>query len=216
VNGSLMFSDLLIPGVCAGVDEVGRGPLAGPVYAAAVIIEPIHIPDGLTDSKKHTARQREALAREVRSRAAAWALGAASVAEIDELNILRASHLAMQRAVAGLDIRPELILVDGNLLPKFTQPALAVVRGDGRVPAISAASVVAKVARDEQMAQLAQQYPGYGFDRHMGYPTRAHLTALQALGPTPEHRRSFAPVRRCLETGLSAQTKTVPAGAPKN
>jgi ribonuclease HII len=190
-----VFADLLMPGLCAGVDEVGRGPLAGPVYAAAVIMPAALIPIGLTDSKKLSPRRRELLSVQIRDQALAWALGSASVAEIDELNILRASHLAMQRAVAGLAVVPELVLVDGNLLPHFTMPAVAVVKGDSRVPVISAASVIAKVARDAEMAKLARLYPDYGFEKHMGYPTRVHLAALAALGPTPEHRRSFAPVR---------------------
>jgi len=194
---------MLASGLCAGVDEAGRGPLAGPVYAAAVIIPLERIPPGLTDSKKLSARRRETLSEQIRQSAHSWALGVASVAEIDELNILRASHLAMQRAVAGLLARPELVLVDGNLLPALPVPALAVIRGDARVPVISAASVLAKVARDAEMAKLAERYPGYGFERHRGYPTRAHLVALDALGPTPEHRRSFAPVRARLDTGVT-------------
>jgi len=173
------------------------------VYAAAVIIPLERIPPGLTDSKKLSARRRETLSEQIRQSAHSWALGVASVAEIDELNILRASHLAMQRAVAGLLARPELVLVDGNLLPALPVPALAVIRGDARVPVISAASVLAKVARDAEMAKLAERYPGYGFERHRGYPTRAHLVALDALGPTPEHRRSFAPVRARLDTGVT-------------
>jgi len=194
-----VFSDLMFPLVTAGVDEVGRGPLAGPVYAAAVVIAPDRIPTGLTDSKKLSARQRQSLAVQIRSVATAWAVASASVIEIDELNILRASHLAMQRAVAGLGLEPDLLLIDGNLLPVFSLPALAIIKGDRRIASISAASVLAKVARDAEMEKLAQTYPGYGFERHMGYPTPAHKAALQQLGPTPEHRRSFAPVRQQIE-----------------
>jgi len=194
-----VFSDLMFPLITAGVDEVGRGPLAGPVYAAAVVIAPDRIPTGLTDSKKLSARQRQSLAVQIRSVATAWAVASASVIEIDELNILRASHLAMQRAVAGLGLEPDLLLIDGNLLPVFSLPALAIIKGDRRIASISAASVLAKVARDAEMEKLAQTYPGYGFERHMGYPTPAHKAALQQLGPTPEHRRSFAPVRQQIE-----------------
>ena len=189
----------MFPLITAGVDEVGRGPLAGPVYAAAVVIAPDRIPTGLTDSKKLSARQRQSLAVQIRSVATAWAVASASVIEIDELNILRASHLAMQRAVAGLGLEPDLLLIDGNLLPVFSLPALAIIKGDRRIASISAASVLAKVARDAEMEKLAQTYPGYGFERHMGYPTPAHKAALQQLGPTPEHRRSFAPVRQQIE-----------------
>ncbi len=173
---------------------MGRGPLAGPVYAAAVIIAADRVPAELNDSKKLSARLRERLDVLIRERALAYSIASASVQEIDQLNILKASHLAMTRAVAGLKTVPELLLVDGNLLPRFTLPALAIVKGDSRVSAISAASVLAKVARDAEMAKLAQVYPGYGFERHMGYPTAAHRSALRSLGPTPQHRRSFAPV----------------------
>ncbi len=190
----MLFEDLGPPTFVAGVDEVGRGPLAGPVIAAAVILRGT-VPDGLRDSKKLTARRRAALADEIRATALAWSLGRAEVAEIDELNILRASHLAMQRAVAGLSSRPEAVLVDGNLLPSLPLPAVAVVKGDDRIPEISAASIIAKVARDEEMASLAAVYPGYGFERHKGYATAEHLAALARLGPSPEHRLSFAPCR---------------------
>jgi ribonuclease HII len=202
-----LFSDLMFPLVSAGVDEVGRGPLAGPVYAAAVVIGAGRIPAGLTDSKKLSARQRHRFAAQIRLSATAWAVAYASVAEIDELNILRASHLAMQRAVAGLDLELDLLLVDGNLLPQFAIPALPIVKGDSRIAAISAASVLAKVARDAEMKKLAQAYPGYGFERHKGYPTAAHKTALQQLGPTPEHRRSFAPVRAQIELQTKRMNK---------
>jgi ribonuclease HII len=194
----LLFSELPWPALPAGVDEVGRGPLAGPVVAAAVVLRDGG-PEGLADSKKLTARRRASLAEEIKESALSWGLGRAEVEEIDRMNILRASHLAMQRAVAALSLSPELLLVDGNLLPSFPVPAVAVVKGDDRVPAISAASILAKVARDEEMIAMAEQHPGYGFDRHKGYGTRAHLSALRALGPTAAHRRSFAPVRELLE-----------------
>lgn len=181
------------------MDEVGRGPLAGPVVAAAVVLRDGG-PAGLTDSKKLTAKRREELAAEIRDSALCWGLGRAEVEEIDRMNILRASHLAMQRAVAALALPPEVVLVDGNLLPSFPIPAVAVVKGDDRVPAISAASILAKVARDREMVALAEQLPGYGFDKHKGYGTAAHLEALRRLGPTSQHRRSFAPVRKLLDS----------------
>ncbi|MEJ2090069.1 MAG: ribonuclease HII [Gammaproteobacteria bacterium] len=190
----MLFEGLASPELSAGVDEVGRGPLAGPVVAAAVVFG-ARRPEGLKDSKRLTARRRSVLAVEIESAALAWGIGRASVAEIDRLNILRASHLAMQRAVLALGTRPEVLLVDGNLLPFFDIPAVAVVKGDDRVPEISAASIIAKVARDEEMAALAERYPGYGFERHKGYATSEHLAALELLGPTPAHRQSFAPVR---------------------
>ncbi|MCX2982142.1 ribonuclease HII [Halieaceae bacterium IMCC14734] len=182
----------------AGVDEVGRGPLAGDVVAAAVILDPARPIVGLRDSKKLTARRRTELAAEIREYALGWALGRASVAEIDELNILHASMLAMQRAVVALQPQPEYALVDGNRLPRWSYAAQAVVKGDDRVPAIAAASILAKVQRDGEMEDLDLTYPGYGLAQHKGYPTRVHLDALQQLGVTPIHRRSFAPVRRLL------------------
>ncbi|MGE0625490.1 MAG: ribonuclease HII [Pseudomonadales bacterium] len=194
----MLFEDLRPPAFVAGVDEVGRGPLAGPVIAAAVILRGAG-PAGLRDSKKLTARRRTLLAAEIRATALAWSIGRAEVAEIDALNILRAAHLAMQRAVAGLPSPPQAVLVDGNLLPSLPLPAVAVVKGDDRIPEISAASIIAKVARDEEMETLATVYPGYGFERHKGYATAEHLAALSALGPSPEHRRSFAPCRTAVE-----------------
>jgi len=183
-----------------GVDEVGRGPLAGPVVAAAVILDPARPIAGLADSKKLTARRREALAAEIRDKSLAWSLGRAEVAEIDTLNILHASLLAMRRAVEGLAMVPAEALVDGNRIPPgLACAARAIVGGDASEPAISAASIIAKVARDAEMVALDAQYPGYGLASHKGYPTRAHLDALQLLGVSPIHRRSFAPVRRCLE-----------------
>lgn len=186
--------DLLV----AGVDEAGRGPLAGPVVAAAVILDPEQPIPGLADSKQLSARRRETLARAIQQQALAWALGSASVEEIDHLNILRATLLAMQRAVAGLQPAPMRVLVDGNLCPSLVQPARAIVGGDRSHAAISAASILAKVARDEEMRTLDGRYPGYGFTHHKGYPTPEHLSALRQLGATTIHRRSFAPVRAVL------------------
>ncbi len=181
--------------ICAGTDEVGRGPLAGDVVAAAVILgDDCHIP-GLDDSKKLSAARRETLYELIVDRVAAWALGRASVAEIDRLNILNASLLAMERAVAALQTRPEFVYVDGNHCPAWDYPSVAVIKGDSRVPAIAAASILAKVTRDREMAELDRSYPGYGFARHKGYPTALHLDALQRLGPCAIHRHSFAPVR---------------------
>lgn len=182
----------------AGVDEVGRGPLAGDVVAAAVILDPQHPIEGLRDSKRLSASRREALAKVIREHALAWSIASASVAEIDELNILQASLLAMHRAVQALDPQPEYVLVDGNRLPRWHYASEPVVRGDDRVPAIAAASILAKVHRDNSLIALEAQYPGYGFASHKGYPTAAHLHALQTLGVTPVHRRSFAPVKKVL------------------
>jgi ribonuclease HII len=189
-----LFEDRPLPRLTAGVDEVGRGPLAGPVLAAAVILDPATRLRGLADSKRLSAARREVLAAEIRAGALAWSIGRAEVAEIDSLNILRASHLAMQRAVDGLEVAPELVFVDGNLTPAFAMPAVALVGGDALMAAISAAAILAKVARDAEMTALAEQYPGYGLERHKGYATAAHLQALASLGPTPLHRQSFAPV----------------------
>ena len=186
-------------GGTAGVDEAGRGPLAGPVVAAAVILDPCRPITGLADSKKLTPVQRAELDAEIRACALAWCVASATVEEIDHLNILGATMLAMTRAVEGLSRRPERVLVDGNRLPDLPCPGQAVVGGDARVPAISAASILAKVARDREMERLDRRHPGYGFARHKGYPTREHLAALERLGPCPAHRRSFAPVRRRLE-----------------
>ena len=181
----------------AGVDEVGRGPLAGDVVAAAVILSDSP-PKGVTDSKALTAKRRECLADVIRREAVSWALGRASVAEIDELNILEASLLAMRRAVEGLSVTPTLVLVDGNRLPRWSFESRAIVKGDLHEPAIGAASILAKVQRDGEMQALHEQYPEYGFDQHKGYPTKAHLAALERFGATPIHRRSFAPVKRLL------------------
>jgi ribonuclease HII len=185
----------------AGVDEVGRGPLAGPVVAAAVILDPAQPIEGLRDSKKLTPRRRETLAEQIRAQALAWSLGRAEAEEIDSINILQASLLAMQRAVAGLLVAPQLVLVDGNHCPPLDYPAQAVIKGDDRVPAISAASILAKVVRDREMLDMDRRYPGYGFAQHKGYPSKLHLEALARLGVTPIHRRCYAPVRRVLEAG---------------
>lgn len=179
----------------AGVDEAGRGPLAGPVCAAAVILDPRNPIRGLDDSKRLTAAQRAALEPRIQSQARAWSLAWASVAEIDRINILEASLLAMRRAVGALDPSPLRVLVDGDRCPELDCPAVAIVGGDGKIPAIAAASILAKVARDRLMEDLELDYPGYGFARHKGYPTREHREALVRLGPCAEHRRSFAPVR---------------------
>jgi len=182
----------------AGVDEVGRGPLVGSVVAAAVILDLKAPIDGLTDSKKLTARRRESLDVLIRERALAFAVAEASAEEVDSLNIYHATHLAMRRAVDALAPQAEYLLVDGNRLPGHALPGQAVVKGDARHPAIAAASILAKVARDAQMAELDLRYPEYGFARHKGYPTKEHLAALEAHGPLAEHRKSFAPVQRQL------------------
>lgn len=189
-----------------GVDEAGRGPLAGPVVAAAVILHPRRPVDGLADSKTLTPRRREELAEEIRLRAVAWATGSASVEEIDALNILRASLLAMRRAVDALGVKPQRVLVDGLHCPELTLPMRAIVGGDAKVKAISAASILAKVARDASMAALHLQHPLYGFDRHKGYSTDEHLAALRAHGACPIHRRSFAPVRAALGLDVDPQS----------
>lgn len=187
----------------AGVDEAGRGPLAGPVVAAAVVLDPARPIEGLADSKVLSARQRLELEARIRAEALAVGVGQASVEEIDRLNILQATLLAMQRAVAALAVPPQRVLVDGNRLPQLAVPAQAVVRGDATVAAIAAASIVAKVVRDRWMDELHRQHPVYGFDRHRGYPTAQHLHALRMHGPTPWHRRSFAPVQQAAAARLS-------------
>jgi ribonuclease HII len=183
----------------AGVDEAGRGPLAGPVVAAAVMLYPERPVPGLADSKALSEARREALYGDIVSAALAWSVGRAEVAEIDRLNILQATMLAMQRAVAGLAPAAQYVLVDGNRLPELACRAEAIVRGDSLVPAISAASIIAKVTRDREMHIMDACYPGYGFAQHKGYPSRRHLEALEHLGVTAIHRRSYAPVRRILE-----------------
>lgn len=184
-----------------GIDEAGRGPLAGPVFAAAVILGPDHGITGLDDSKKLSRGRRETLALQIRQCAVAWAVASASVEEIDALNILQASLLAMRRAVESLRLMPTEVLVDGLFCPEILQPARAIVRGDSTVAEISAASILAKTARDALMLELHHAHPQYGFDRHKGYPTAAHLAALRAHGVSVVHRRSFAPVRELLRRG---------------
>lgn len=183
------------PGLIAGVDEAGRGPLAGPVVAAAVILDELRPIKGLADSKALTARRRERLYDDVLARALCVSIAEASVEEIDRLNILGATLLAMQRAVSGLRLTPHRVVVDGNRLPPLPMPTAAVVKGDAKVPAISAASILAKVRRDRLCAALHESWPAYGFDGHKGYPTPSHLRALREHGACPAHRRSFAPVR---------------------
>jgi ribonuclease HII len=189
----------LVEDLVAGVDEVGRGPLCGAVVTAAVILDPTRPILGLNDSKKLTAARREQLFDEICAKAVSWSIARAEVEEIDQLNILHATMLAMQRAVAGLSVTPTLALIDGNRCPPLDVPSEAVVKGDSKVPAIAAASILAKVSRDREMQALDLLYPGYGIAGHKGYPTPVHLEALQRLGPTPIHRRSFAPVRKLLE-----------------
>jgi ribonuclease HII len=182
-----------------GVDEAGRGPLAGPVFAAAVILGDTHGIAGLADSKKLSARRRDALAVQIRQFAVAWAVASASVEEIDALNILQATLLAMRRAVEALERAPAEVLVDGLYCPRIALPVRAIVRGDASIAEISAASILAKTARDAFMLELHAQYPAYGFDRHKGYPTAAHVQALRIHGVSAVHRRSFAPVRSLLD-----------------
>jgi len=191
------------PGHIAGVDEAGRGPLAGPVVAAAVILDPAQPIAGLADSKALAPARRESLAVEIRAHSLAWSIGWADAAEIDAINILQATFLAMQRALAALATAPTHIIVDGNQVPPLAGLQLdctveAIVAGDATEPSISAASILAKCARDAHMIELDARYPGYGFAAHKGYPTAAHVAALRQLGPSPVHRRSFAPVQFCL------------------
>lgn len=199
-----LFDTPVASGPVAGVDEAGRGPLAGPVYAAAVVLDPDRPIEGLDDSKRLTPERRDVLAVLIRERALAWAVASASVEEIERLNILQATMLAMRRACLGLSFAPALILVDGNRLPKgLPCSARAVVGGDALEPAISAASILAKTARDACCMDMHARHPQYAFDRHKGYGTALHLARLAEFGPCPEHRRGFAPVRRLLEGGGS-------------
>ena len=200
--------DALISGhsAIAGVDEAGRGPLAGPVFAAAVILDPEHPIEGLTDSKKLSAKRRDELAVEIRNRSLAWCIASANRDEIDQLNILHATMLAMRRACEALPVTPTLVLIDGNRIPTdLVMPAHAIVKGDLQVAAISAASILAKTARDEACLTMHEYYPDYGFDQHKGYGTAQHMERLSLHGPCPEHRLSFAPVRRA---ALSMQDNT--------
>ncbi|MBA1274260.1 ribonuclease HII [Stutzerimonas azotifigens] len=189
----------LVEELVAGVDEVGRGPLCGPVVTAAVILDPLRPIEGLNDSKKLSEARREALFDEICEKSVAWCIARAEVDEIDSLNILHATMLAMKRAVEGLSVMPRLALIDGNRCPQLSVPSAPVIQGDASVPAIAAASILAKVSRDREMHVLDLSYPGYGLASHKGYATAVHLDALQRLGPTPIHRRSFAPVRNLLE-----------------
>lgn len=182
----------------AGVDEVGRGPLAGPVVAAAVILDPKHRIDGLADSKKLTEKKRETLSDNIQNKALAWCIARADVEEIDEINILQASLLAMKRAVEGLKVSPSLALIDGNKLPDLSCEMEAIIKGDSKEACISAASIIAKVARDNEMIEMDKLYPGYGFAQHKGYPTKQHKEAIVRLGVTPIHRTSYAPVQKLL------------------
>lgn len=191
------------PGLVAGVDEAGRGPLAGSVVAAAVILDELNPIKGLNDSKKLTALRRERLFAEIHAKALCVSVGEASVEEIDRLNILQATMLAMQRAVDGLRLQPKKVLIDGNRIPQLKVLSEAIVGGDALVPAISAASIIAKVTRDRQCEVLHAQYPLYGFDAHKGYGTVQHMAALQAHGASAVHRKSFAPVRQALERAVS-------------
>lgn len=200
MNALLDFFDAPALALIAGVDEAGRGPLAGPVVAAAVILDPARPIAGLADSKKLSARRRESLAALIRGQANAWCVAEASVEEIDSLNILQATFLAMRRAVLGLSTLPAEVWVDGNQVPDFGLPTRAIVGGDASEAAISAASILAKTHRDALMATADAQHPGYGFARHAGYGTAQHMAALTRLGASPLHRRSFAPVRRVLES----------------
>lgn len=193
----------LVEELVAGVDEVGRGPLCGAVVTAAVILDPRRPILGLNDSKKLTEAKREWLYEEICEKALAWCIARAEVDEIDRLNILHATMLAMKRAVEGLSITPRLALIDGNRCPQLNVPSAPVVQGDAKVPAIAAASILAKVSRDREMSAFELIYPGYGIGGHKGYPTPVHLEALARLGPTPIHRRSFAPVRAAWEARAS-------------
>jgi len=199
----MIFDPFIYPSAqhIAGVDEVGRGPLVGAVVTAAVILDPARPIQGLADSKKLSEKRRLSLYDEIKDKALSWSLGRAEVHEIDQLNILHATMLAMQRAVAGLSLTPDYVLIDGNRCPKLAMPSLAVVKGDSRVAEISAASILAKVTRDAEMAELELAFPGYGFAQHKGYPTAHHLERLAALGAIDQHRRSFGPVKKALGQG---------------
>ncbi len=200
MKGLAEFDLKTATGNMAGVDEVGRGPLAGPVVAAAVILDENFIIEGLADSKALTGGKREKLAVKIKEHSLAWAIGRAEFDEIDNINILKASLLAMKRAVEALSLTPDYVLVDGNHCPQISYPVEAIIKGDSKVAAISAASIIAKVTRDKEMEKMEESYPGYGFAKHKGYPTKQHLQALEDLGICPIHRRSYAPVRRIYES----------------
>jgi ribonuclease HII len=212
INPSLPLFDYAGELIC-GVDEAGRGPLAGPVFAAAVILDPARPISGLRDSKKLSEAQRDSLAIHIRSKALAWSVAQCSEAEIDTLNILQATMLAMRRAIEGLKLQPTLALIDGNRCPVCTIRTEAIIGGDDKVEAISAASILAKTSRDAALVILHQQYPDYAFDQHKGYPTALHLERLKAHGVSPVHRRSYAPVRALLEPGFSEEEGS-PAAIP--
>lgn len=198
-NHAFKFNNAAYPGeLICGVDEAGRGPLAGPVCAAAVILHPAYVIEGLRDSKKLSEKKREVLACEIKAHALAWSVAQCSEAEIDTLNILQASMLAMRRAVEGLWILPSLALIDGNRCPVMAVQSQAIIGGDDKVPAISAASILAKTARDSLLRQLHERYPQYAFSQHKGYPTALHLERLRLHGVSPVHRKSYAPVRALL------------------
>lgn len=184
----------------AGVDEVGRGPLCGDVVTAAVILDPACPIDGLNDSKKLSEKKRERLFEQIIANAHSYSIARASVSEIDELNIYHATLLAMQRAVKTLSFKPELVLVDGNVAPDFGIPAQAIIKGDGLIPSISAASILAKVTRDREMIALSEQYPDYGYEKHKGYPTKQHLDAIKRYGINQHYRKSFAPVKTVIDS----------------
>ena len=197
-----LFNDAMLEesaDLIAGVDEAGRWPLAGPVVAAAVILDPMRPIDGLRDSKKLTEASRERLAAEIKERALDWSVAHATVEEIDELNILQATMLAMKRAISGLTVRPSLVLVDGNRVPRIDLPVNAIIQGDDKIAAISAASIIAKTTRDHWLVELDERYPEYGFAKHKGYGTKEHLEALAKYGPLPVHRKSFGPVKQAIE-----------------
>ena len=197
-----LFNDAMLEesaDLIAGVDEAGRGPLAGPVVAAAVILDPMRPINGLRDSKKLTEASRERLAAEIKERALDWSVAHATVEEIDELNILQATMLAMKRAISGLTVRPSLVLVDGNRVPRIDLPVNAIIQGDDKIAAISAASIIAKTTRDHWLEELDERYPEYGFAKHKGYGPKEHLDALANSGPWPVHRKSFGPVKQAIE-----------------
>ncbi len=201
--------------IICGVDEAGRGPLAGPVFAAAVILDPARPIAGLRDSKKLTEARRDALAIRIKADALAWSIAQCSEAEIDTLNILQATMLAMRRAIEGLKLLPTLVLIDGNRCPVSAIRSEAIIKGDDKVPAISAASILAKTARDAALGVLHQQYPHYAFDRHKGYPTALHLERLRIHGVSPVHRKSYAPVRALLDLALAQKEAEVQGGIPR-